>query len=275
MLHRRMSSTYAEPLEPLDVVERGLDDLPPSTRVTERRPRSSSSCSASRGPRRGSFPRSSASSRRPTTSPCHRRPVHRNLASDPDRRRVQFRRREPCPGPGRRGRGVPGRTVRRRLGPREPGTSARCPRAPRPRHRRRGRLPAAARRGASSRCGHPSHDAPPRRRFHRHPRPGPRRGRWSAERLPQRVHRAPTAGRRGRVAADPRQRGQAFVALLENIPTDSLPRHGGAATTVMVTLDHRTLMSGLDVTDLVGAFARPRGSVRPQGRSPGAVARTA
>ena len=43
----------------------------------------------------------------------------------------------------------------------------------------------------------------------------------------------------------------------------------------MVTLDHRTLMSGLDVTDLVGAFARPRGSVRPQGRSPGAVARTA
>ncbi len=34
-----------------------------------------------------------------------------------------------------------------------------------------------------------------------------------------------------------RRRGEAFVALLENIPTDSLPRHGGTATTVTVTLD--------------------------------------
>ena len=42
-----------------------------------------------------------------------------------------------------------------------------------------------------------------------------------------------------------RRRGDAFVALLENIPTDSLPRHGGIATTVMVTLDHDTLLSGI------------------------------
>ncbi len=31
-----------------------------------------------------------------------------------------------------------------------------------------------------------------------------------------------------------RQRGEAFVALLENIPATSLPRHGGTATSVMV-----------------------------------------
>jgi hypothetical protein len=44
-----------------------------------------------------------------------------------------------------------------------------------------------------------------------------------------------------------RQRGIGFVALLENIPTTSLPRHGGTATTVMVTLDYETLLA--DATD--------------------------
>jgi hypothetical protein len=39
-----------------------------------------------------------------------------------------------------------------------------------------------------------------------------------------------------------RQRGIGFVALLENIPTSSLPRHGGTGTTVMVTLDYDTLL---------------------------------
>jgi hypothetical protein len=39
-----------------------------------------------------------------------------------------------------------------------------------------------------------------------------------------------------------RQRGIAFVALLENIPTTSLPRHGGVATTIGVTLDYDTLV---------------------------------
>jgi hypothetical protein len=38
-----------------------------------------------------------------------------------------------------------------------------------------------------------------------------------------------------------RQRGDAFVALLENTPTTSLPRHGGTTTSVMVTLDHALL----------------------------------
>jgi len=44
-----------------------------------------------------------------------------------------------------------------------------------------------------------------------------------------------------------RQRGEAFVALLENIPTAGLPRHGGAATSVLVILDHDTLVSGIGV----------------------------
>jgi len=44
-----------------------------------------------------------------------------------------------------------------------------------------------------------------------------------------------------------RQRGEAFVALLENIPTNQLPRHGGTATTVTVTLDYDTLVSGTGV----------------------------
>jgi hypothetical protein len=42
-----------------------------------------------------------------------------------------------------------------------------------------------------------------------------------------------------------RQRGEAFVALLENIPTTHLPRHGGTATSVMVTLDYDTLVADL------------------------------
>jgi hypothetical protein len=45
-----------------------------------------------------------------------------------------------------------------------------------------------------------------------------------------------------------RLRGEGFVALMENIPTDALPRHGGVATTVMVVLDYETLLSGVGVT---------------------------
>jgi len=43
----------------------------------------------------------------------------------------------------------------------------------------------------------------------------------------------------------PRRRGEAFCALLEQLPTDALPRHGGAPTSVVVTLDLDTLLSGL------------------------------
>ena len=44
-----------------------------------------------------------------------------------------------------------------------------------------------------------------------------------------------------------RRRGEAFVAFLENLPDTGLPAHGGTATSVMVTLDLDTLVSGLGV----------------------------
>jgi hypothetical protein len=40
-----------------------------------------------------------------------------------------------------------------------------------------------------------------------------------------------------------RRRGEAFCALLENVPDAGLPRHGGTATNVMVTLDLDTLLN--------------------------------
>ena len=43
----------------------------------------------------------------------------------------------------------------------------------------------------------------------------------------------------------PRRRGEAFCALLENLPADALPQHGGTATTVMVILDFDTLRTGV------------------------------
>jgi hypothetical protein len=46
-----------------------------------------------------------------------------------------------------------------------------------------------------------------------------------------------------------RRRGEAFCALLEHIPAAGLPRHGGAATAVLVTLDLDTLRSGLGLAE--------------------------
>ena len=44
-----------------------------------------------------------------------------------------------------------------------------------------------------------------------------------------------------------RRRGEAFCALLENLPDTGLPRHGGTATSVMVTLDYETLLNDLGI----------------------------
>ncbi len=44
-----------------------------------------------------------------------------------------------------------------------------------------------------------------------------------------------------------RRRGEAFVAFLENVPDTGLPTHGGTTTSVMVTLDLHTLMTGIGV----------------------------
>jgi len=61
-----------------------------------------------------------------------------------------------------------------------------------------------------------------------------------------------------------RQRGIAFVALLENIPTKSLPRHGGVATTVGVTLDYDTLVrkTGGGIAETSTGEKVPAGVVR-------------
>jgi hypothetical protein len=42
--------------------------------------------------------------------------------------------------------------------------------------------------------------------------------------------------------------GHAFVAFLEAVDPDRLPLHGGDATTVIVTLDHQTLLDRLDAS---------------------------
>src|SRR4051794_9706222 len=47
----------------------------------------------------------------------------------------------------------------------------------------------------------------------------------------------------------PRRRGEAFCALLEHVPSSGLPRHGGTATAVMVTLDLQSLLSGLGLAE--------------------------
>jgi hypothetical protein len=42
-----------------------------------------------------------------------------------------------------------------------------------------------------------------------------------------------------------RRRGEAFCAFLENLPASGLPRQGGTATTVTVTIDWKTLLADL------------------------------
>jgi Domain of unknown function (DUF222) len=55
--------------------------------------------------------------------------------------------------------------------------------------------------------------------------------------------------------------GHAFGAFLEAVDPARLPLHGGDATTVIVTVDHQTLVDGLD-TALIGDAAITPGAVR-------------
>ena len=66
-----------------------------------------------------------------------------------------------------------------------------------------------------------------------------------------------------------RRRGEAFVAFLENLPDTGLPVHGGTTTSVMVTLDLDTLLTGIGVADHLdrGPGHRRTG---PPARLPGA-----
>ena len=67
-----------------------------------------------------------------------------------------------------------------------------------------------------------------------------------------------TSPRHQSVAADddvsqlpyPRRLGEAFCALLERLPGKLLPQHGGAATTVMVTIPFEQLRAGVGAADL-------------------------
>ncbi len=77
---------------------------------------------------------------------------------------------------------------------------------------------------------------------------------------PRRSHLEDTIARTdpatGRVLPQSVLFGHAFGAMLEAIPTDELPVHGGTATQVVVTIDHDTLRTqlgtaGLDTGDLV------------------------
>ena len=145
--------------------------------------------------------------------------------------------------PGRPGQGI--RAARAApAGPRGPGAS-------RPRDRRSGRLPAAAGRGTARTGRDASLSFTPR-------------GDGSTDvhaRLPDHVAsrlrtylEAFTSPRRtplGDVDALPvaRRRGEAFCALLENLPDTGLPAHGGSATSVMVTLDLDALVSGLGAAE--------------------------
>jgi hypothetical protein len=47
----------------------------------------------------------------------------------------------------------------------------------------------------------------------------------------------------------PRRRGQAFCTLLEQVPADRLPAHGGTATSVMVMIDLDALRTGLGLAE--------------------------
>jgi Domain of unknown function (DUF222) len=55
----------------------------------------------------------------------------------------------------------------------------------------------------------------------------------------------------GRRIQRPQLWATAFTAMLEAIPADRLPQHGGAATSVVVTIDHDTLREQLGVAGLI------------------------
>jgi hypothetical protein len=48
----------------------------------------------------------------------------------------------------------------------------------------------------------------------------------------------------------PRRRGEAFCALLEHVPSEGLPTHGGSATSVVVMLDLENLRSGVGAAEV-------------------------
>jgi hypothetical protein len=71
----------------------------------------------------------------------------------------------------------------------------------------------------------------------------PRRGRVGADAVP-------TDPEAGSPISHATRLGRAFCSMLEAIPPARLPRHGGSATSVVVTIDHETLRSQLGAAGL-------------------------
>lgn len=56
--------------------------------------------------------------------------------------------------------------------------------------------------------------------------------------------------------------GEAFCALLERIPAELLPQHGGSSTTMVVTIDYEQLRDGLGAAEISGGGRISAGEAR-------------
>jgi hypothetical protein len=60
----------------------------------------------------------------------------------------------------------------------------------------------------------------------------------------------------------PRQRGEAFCALMEHLPADGLPMHGGSPTSVMVMIDFEALQLATGIAETSAGGSLTVGEVR-------------
>ena len=72
---------------------------------------------------------------------------------------------------------------------------------------------------------------------------------WKAD-LMRKVLQALASPRHGGPGATPEGLGRAFGEFIERYPTDRVPDAGGVLATVVVTMDHETLMGGLGAAQL-------------------------
>jgi len=66
----------------------------------------------------------------------------------------------------------------------------------------------------------------------------------------------------GRVPDHPTRMGQGFCEVLEHLPTDGYGEHGGLAATLIITLDHQSLRTGLGAAALVDGTEVSPGQAR-------------
>lgn len=72
---------------------------------------------------------------------------------------------------------------------------------------------------------------------------------WKAD-LMRKILQALASPRHGGPGATPEGMGKAFGAFIERFPTDRVPDAGGVPATVVVTMDHETLLGGLRAAQL-------------------------